>query len=246
LFDYARMRFTVPSMVPTLSQMTDDRKGALAIFAGAAGGMITMFLHPHGLNLAGHGEFEPVASLNVFVHTLALASLPVAFLGALALWRRLDSPSRLALAGLVCYALALIAVASAAAMSGFVATGVGRRVLEASPQEVEVWRVLLRYTGEINQAFARIFVYASSTAILLWSAVIVRERTLARGAGVYGYVLGPILILAVGSGHLRLGVHGFGIVVLTESIWFVSAGILLWRLAAATAHEGRSGGVTEG
>src|SRR2546430_3020031 len=108
-------------MIPTLSQMTDDRKGAVAIVSAAAVGMITMLLHPHGLNLTVPDQFERLASLSIFVHTLALASVPVAFLGALALWRRLHSPSRVALAGLVFYAFALMAVTFAATVSGFVA-----------------------------------------------------------------------------------------------------------------------------
>jgi hypothetical protein len=242
LFDYARTHWTALLTILTLSQMTDDRKGALAIIAGAAGGMITMLLHPRGLSLTVPGQLEQMASLNVFVHTLALASVPVAFLGSLALWRRLDSPSRLALAGLVFYAFALMAVVSAATVSGFVATWVGRRIVEAGPPEVDVWKNVLRYTGQINQAFARTFVFASSAAIVLWSAAIVRERALARGLGVYGLVLGPVLILAVASGHLRPGVHGFGIVVLSQSIWLVSAGILLWRLDGTMATDKRDSG----
>jgi hypothetical protein len=224
-------------MAPTLSHMTDDRKGALALITSATGGVITMILHPSGHELLAPGQFAHVAFLNGVVHALAVASSPVAFVGALALWRRLESPSRLALAALVVYGFALMAVTSAAAVSGFVAPGVAREILEAGPQEVAVWRALLQYSGQLNQAFALIFVLASCTAIVLWSAAIIGERALARGLGAYGVVLGPVLMIAVLSGHLRLGVHGFGIVIFSQSIWFMTAGILLWHLDGAVAAD---------
>jgi len=52
----------------------------------------------------------------------------------------------------------------------------------------------------------------------------------APGVGIYGLLLGPVIILAVLSGHLRLGVHGIGLVVLGQAVWFVVAGVRLWRL----------------
>jgi len=45
----------------------------------------------------------------------------------------------------------------------------------------------------------------------------------------YGCVLGPATLALVLSGHLSLGVHGFGMIVLRQTIWFVIAGVLLWR-----------------
>ena len=32
------------------------------------------------------------------------------------------------------------------------------------------------------------------------------------------------------SGHLRLNVHGFGLIVLAQAVWFVVAGALLGRV----------------
>jgi hypothetical protein len=221
----------------TLPPMTDDRRGALALFAATVGGAVTMLVHPSGLGVPAE-HFEHVAFVNAFAHGLAVVSVPVAFLGALALWRRLDSPSRLALAGLVAYGLALILVTLAAAASGFVANDVQRKIFEASPENVEVWKSLYRYTYQLNQAFARMYVFASSAAILLWSIAIVRERKLATGLGVYGLVSGVLLVALVGAGHLRLNVHGFGVVVLIQSIWFVVAGVLLWRLDASSDQFG--------
>src|SRR5207248_7774644 len=55
-------------------------------------------------------QFEKLATLMIGVHVLAIAGVPFSFLGAFALARRLDSPGRLALIGLVIYSVGLIAV----------------------------------------------------------------------------------------------------------------------------------------
>ena len=88
---------------------------------------------------------------------------------------------------------------------------------------------MFHHNGLLNQAFARVLVVASSISILLWSATIARSRALALGMGVYGLFLGPATVLAVVSGHLSLDVHGFGLVVLGQAVWFIGVGVLLCR-----------------
>jgi hypothetical protein len=46
-------------------------------------------------------------------------------------------------------------------------------------------------------------------------------------------MLGPVTIIAVLSGQLKLGVYGFGMVVLCQSIWFITVGVLRFRGGAA-------------
>jgi hypothetical protein len=41
--------------------------------------------------------------------------------------------------------------------------------------------------------------------------------------------VGSLVLLFFLAGHLRLDVHGFGIVVLAQSAWFIWVGILLLR-----------------
>lgn len=53
------------------------------------------------------------------------------------------------------------------------------------------------------------------------------DGALARGIGIYGLFLSPVIILALLSGHLHLDVHGFGMVVLGQSIWLIVCGALL-------------------
>jgi hypothetical protein len=82
-----------------------------------------------------------------------------------------------------------------------------------------------------------LYAVTSSLAIIFWSISIVRNRTLARGLGIYGCVIGAMTLLAVVSDRLGMDVHGFKAVVLGQAIWFVAAGALLWRQPAALPSQ---------
>ena len=192
--------------------MNDDQLGGIALIAGAAGALVTMILHPTGHDLLAPGHVTPAAFLAAAVHALAIVSMPVSFLGALAL-----------------YAFALAAGMMAAIVSGFVGPGLAREIIDAEPSAGQAWRIVFDYNHRLNQEFARTYVVASSAAIVLWSASILRSRSLASGVAIYGLLVGPVIVLAVLSG-LRLDVHGFGLIVLAQAVWFVVAGAWLRRL----------------
>jgi hypothetical protein len=94
---------------------------------------------------------------------------------------------------------------------------------------VALWRALFNYNGMINQGFANVYVMAASLAIVLWSAAIVRSRAMSAALGVYGLISAALVILGVGAGHVRLNVHGFGMVVVLQAIFFIIAGANLLR-----------------
>jgi hypothetical protein len=208
--------------------MNDNRKSGLALITGMVGTIITMALHPTGHDLMAPGQFASMAQLNVAVHSLALVCIPILFLGALGLTQRLAAPNRLALSGLVLFGFAEVAVMIAATASGLVAPGLIHHIA-ADPGMADMWRAVLTLNGHLNQAFALVYVVASSVAIVLWSAAILKANIFARALGIYGCILGPLSVLGVLSGHLRLNVHGFGLIVLGQAIWFMTAGVMLWR-----------------
>ena len=197
------------------------------MIAGSLAGIITMGLHPTIRDLSAPDKFGPMTLLLISVHALAIMSLPVLFLGALALSRRIVSPDRLALAALVVYGFALVAVLVAAVVDGFVVPSLAREIMTAPPPATEEWRIA-HYNGLLNQWFARVFLIGSSISIILWSASILRTRALAPGVAIYGLIVGPAVIIAVVSG-LRLDPHGAGLLILGQSVWFIIAGILLWK-----------------
>lgn len=210
--------------------MTDDRLSGLALILGSGGVIITMSLHPTGHVAAA--EIEPMVRMLIVVHALALACLPVLFLGAWGLTRRVASPDRLAMAGQVLYTFALLAVMNAAVADGLVTPSLLRQIVASagSPPAIDGWRMISRYNFYVNQAYAQVFVAASSVAIVLWSASTWRSGKLARGLGIYGCILGPATLLALFSGRLNLDAHGFGMVIFGQAAWFIVAGALLWRL----------------
>jgi hypothetical protein len=202
-----------------------------ALIAGALAGMTTMALHPTGNQLLA--DVQHMAPLGVAVHALALVALPVSFFGAIGLSRALGSSSNAALAGLVAYGMAQLAVMIAAVASGLLAPALAIRMVSTTGTEHDVAAALFHYTGAINQAFAKVFVIASSAAILLWSATILAHGQLARSAGALGAIVGALALFAVVIGHLRLDVHGFGAVVLCQGIWMITVGVLLIRQTGA-------------
>ena len=190
--------------------------------AGNIALLVTMALHPTGEQLATAGSrFAALALLNAFVHTLALFSIPVLFLGAIALTREIAGEKRIAFCALVFFAFAVGAGLGAVAMSGYVAPDVLRRMARAA--DPQMWRVLFAYTGLMNQAFARILVIGTSVAIILWSSTL-------KSAALrwYGIVSSALIILAVISALLPLNVHGYGLVVLLQALWFFTVGAKMW------------------
>jgi hypothetical protein len=163
--------------------MTDDRLSGLALILGSGGMIITMSLHPTGHVAAA--QVESMIHMLIAVHALALACMPVQFLGAWGLSRRVASPDRLGMVGLVLYAVALLAVMNAAVADGLITPNLLRQSTSAgSPPAADAWRMMSRYNFYVNQAYAQVFVAASSVAIALWSGSILRSRELARGLGV--------------------------------------------------------------
>jgi len=214
--------------------MNDARLGGGALVAGTVGLLVTMGLHPHGHELADPGRFEHAARVTAAVHALGIASMPLLFLGGIALTRRTDAPNRLALAALVVYGAALIAGALAATVSGLIVPDLVGSMLEASSEQRAGWEQMLEFSHLLNQACARLLVLGESVAIGLWSLALLRGSTrssaLARGAGVYGLVSAGAVFLLVASGHVRLDVHGFGAIVLAQGLWTVLVGVFLWRV----------------
>ena len=209
--------------------MNDNRFSAIALIAGSAGLIITMAFHPTGHDFFVPGQLEHAIRINMAVHSLALATMPISFLGALGLSLVLNSSNRLAICALVFYGVAEIAGMNAGICSGFVAPRMAQLSAATTGPTSDAWKLAFRYTGELNQAFAPVLVVASSVALILWSCAILRSAKAMRALAFYGLAIGSLTIIGVGSGHVRLNVHGYGMVVLTQAIWFVAAGVRLWN-----------------
>ncbi len=197
--------------------------------------IITMISHPGGK--ISPAEVDHMTRMLIVVHSLALASIPVVFLGAWGMSRRIGGADRLAWAGLVLYALASIAVMNAAVCDGLIAPTLMRKIVAATPETRDVWQTLMNFNFQMNQAFARVYAVGSSLAVVLWSVSILRYRTLGRGVGIYGVVLGLVTVAGICSGFLTPDRHGFGMLIFGQAIWFLLVAGGLWGLAPKAVTE---------
>jgi hypothetical protein len=219
--------------------MTNDRWSGIALIAGSAGVIITLGLHPSGRELFEPGQFEAAARHLIAVHSLALLSLPLWFLGAYGLARRVgvggrvDSDERFAFCGLVFYGFALAAMMTGIVLDGLVTPGLAGRIVDTTGSPAnQGWRIAFNVNGIMDEAFVRVFLVASSIAVVLWSIAMLRNRALSRGLGAYGCLVGLLTIVVLVSGQLSRYAHLFGLVIIGQAIWFVIAGVVLARARA--------------
>ena len=215
--------------------MTDDRKAGIALIAGSLGGLLTMAIHPTGSASLSAAQVAQLMTLSGAAHSLAMVSVLVMFLGACGLARRIAAPDRLSFAAIITYGFACVAVLIAAAVSGFIIPEIMQRMARDVPAAASQWRIVIVGTFQINQAFSRIYSVAGSVAILLWSVSALRNGGLGRSVAIYGCVVALLITLGIGVGHLRMDVHGMGVVVLGQAIWFIIVGTQLLNQAERVA-----------
>lgn len=209
----------------------DAASGALLI-AGGIAAVVVMGFHPTAHALMNEETFAHTALVNMVVHGLAIAAAPVLFLGLLGVSRRIGHPD-LAIAGLVAFGFGTVAVLDAALASGFVFTGVLRRIAAEEGADPQAFLI---YTTLWNQAFAKVHLVAHAIGTTLLSAAVLGKRTRlphAAALGVAGIVVSAAILLLFFSGHVRLDVHG------ARLIWFFQAGWLAWLGAAMCSRRGR-------
>jgi hypothetical protein len=234
------MHDTSPLPASTHSTHSAHRTAALALLTGVLLGAATMALHPTGRDVVDNASAGAPNTLAAAVHALALLALGLQLAGTLALPSRLEARRDVAVGGCVFFALAVVAGLVAAAASGFMAPAAVRGLGGADEATRAAMLGALRFTRLLNQAFAQLYVVLSGAALLLWSSAILGGRGMPRPLGLFGVLVGLGLPAAALSGHLRLGIHGFGLVVLAEGLWLCGAAALLWR---APAPGTRPGGV---
>jgi hypothetical protein len=209
--------------------MTEDRITGLALIAASVGVIVVLGLHPSGKDLFVPGQSDSAARKLIAVHSMALACLPVWFFGACGLSRRFGILWT-ARAALVTYAFAVMAMMNAMVVDGLVSPGLGREIVNTSGTVGQAWRIAFNYNSLVDQAFMRVFLVASSIAIVLWSVSIVKSVELSRGAAIYGCALGATTVIALLSGQLDRHAHIFGMVIIGQALWFLLIGASLWRV----------------
>lgn len=212
---------------PIMNQ--NARESGLALIVGSLTVIVTLILHPTERGLFDPAQVESIARTMIAVHSLALISLPLLFLGACGLSRAVGSNNWLGVAGLVIYGFAGVAMMNAVILDGLVTPGLARAIANAAADKAVGWKIALNHNVLLDQAFMSVFLVASSVAIALWSLAIVRRSALAWGLGIFGFSLGVATVTGQLTGWLAQYPHIFGIVLIGQAIWFTTAGVQLYR-----------------
>lgn len=190
-----------------------------------------MIFHPTGHDLLA--QADQIARRNetiaVTTHALALASIPLLLFGFVGLSRRLGWAHPETSAAFIAYAFAAAAAICATVINGIVAPALTRRIMTADEPTRQIISVVFMNNTLLNQAFSKIFAVASSAAVTLWSVSMLKGNRVTRSIGVIGCVVGLAGLAGLLSGHLRMNVHGFGILVFAQSVWIILLGVFLCR-----------------
>jgi hypothetical protein len=208
--------------------MNSNRSAALALALGSLGGLITMAFHPTGRDVLHNVNAGQSNLLSEAIHLLALLAQPVILAGTLGIAVRLRRRD-LAAAGVAFYWLAAVASILAAAASGFIAPATIADYAQSDPQKQAMLLNMFHYTGLLNATFARMYALFAGSAILLWSIGMAGGLEFSLGLAVFGGVFGGLLVAVTASGQLHLDVHGFGAVVLLQTVWMVWTAKELWH-----------------
>lgn len=202
-----------------MATKTEDRLAGGVLIAAAAASVLAMAHHPASAHEAGPGAL---------VHGAMIALLgAMAFgLAYFALRRGLARPA--VLAGLVAYGLSLVFHAWAATINGFVVPALAAR-------GAAVGHDILLFAWEANQAMARLGVYATGTAFILWSIDLLRRGRdgTARAIGFAGLAAGAVPAAMLAAGEIAMDLAGALAVYAAHAAWTALIGLYLMRTAAA-------------
>ena len=191
------------------------RTAGVMMIASAVAVVAAMGHHPssaHGGGLAGS------------VHGLMIALLLVLTWGFLTFAKGRGESRPLIVAGLIAYAVSVFAHVGAATINGFVVPAL------ASPQTPPVSHDIFRLAWESNQALAKLGVYLTSAAYLLWSLELLRERSSgARITGLLGLVAGAVPMVLLAAGLVRMDVAGAFLIYAVHVAWAALVGAMMWR-----------------
>jgi|GEM_PF-2487247 len=170
--------------------------------------------------------FAAIATVNALVHGSLVALLLVMFYGLSVFAKRLECRHPWALFGTILFAFGVMALASAAVLSGLVVPAFVAQYADGSAADIEIVRHLVRLVYAIVISATRVGVVAVSSAVLVWALALLGYRN---GMAAIGLVAGGLLLVALASGHLAMDVHGMMFFALAQAAWSITVGVALIR-----------------
>jgi hypothetical protein len=210
-----------PQPVPSAPQ----RSTAWILGGGGVLSVLLMLRHPA---LRSHDIVEvipqlvEIATANRFVHGALIAVQLLVLTGLLGFSRDLGWSSARVRVAAVCFAAGVACMTGAALTNGFVVTGIAETYARQPAAVLETLKPVLVLCHAANQALAQVGTVALSIAILCWSLVLTARGRGARFVGALGILVGLVPVVGLLSGRLPLDVHGMGVVVLAQALWYVA------------------------
>ena len=215
----------------TPSAMSARAAGALLIVASIFE-LIAMAHHPsvHAADVAqAIVQLRAVSAAAAWVHGVLIALMLAGFfaLTEFAWQRGITRPA--IRAGLIAYAVGVVAMTGAALVDGFVTPRVAMLSPGVSATDLQVTAQLLKLCMVFNQALASLGTVAMSVGITAWSVDLMRGAGAERALGLFGVAIGLGSAGALILGALQLDLHGMMLVLLLQVIWTTGVGVLLLR-----------------
>ena len=192
-----------------------SRIAGVVMIAASLGVVVAMGHHPSG----AHG-----GPLGWIVHGGMIALLSLLAWGFLMFCVERGAARPLIVAGMIAYSVSLFAHIGAATINGFVVPALG------NPAAPPVSHDLFRLAWHANQALAKLGVYMTGAAYVLWSIDLLRDPSRpARLTGALGLVAGavPAVLLAIGA--LQMDVAGAFAIYAAHVAWSALVGLMMWR-----------------
>lgn len=196
--------------------MTDGngiRVAGAAMIAAAVGILLAMGHHPSGPHSGPLGGI---------VHGAMIGLLTVVAWGFVTFCIERGAARPLISAGLIAYAIRLFAHIGAATINGFVVPALAN----ASGPPVD--HDLFRMAWFANQALAKLGVYMTGAAYVLWSLDLVRGQSKwEKATGALGLAAGAVPAMLLASGVLRMDVAGAFLVYAAHVGWAALVGLMM-------------------
>jgi hypothetical protein len=206
--DQVGENFKMPAIAVEHPQLKRD--GGIALVLGAIASVILMMNHPSG----AHGG--PAGGIVHGGMILALGAMTFGFV-AFVLGR---GPRTAVLVGMIAYAISFAAHVGAATINGFAVPAMAAWPHGAPGHDVFLLAWLL------NQSLAGLGIFATGLAYLCWAFELRRDQPAIAGLGVLAGVVPAALL---GSGLIKLDVHGALLAYGLHGLWALALGVVMFR-----------------
>ena len=196
----------------------------ISLISGALLIIATMILHPSG------GSIERIIQISKIItaaHALAIFSLPITAFGFYGLTIRLLDKWKLSILAFIIIFFGFIAAMFAALFNGLVLPNFLSQYSERLDSTMEILKPISNFSFAINMPLDYIFIVACCLAILIYSMIVLLEKTFPKWMGYLGIAI--IIFAAIGgiTGFVFTSLTGFRIFTFSIAAWILSSGFLL-------------------